>query len=339
MQFAAWTHHYLLWLIPLLLGLTVYAFRQKRHALSRFMNLDLAPQLTPGLSPTRQWLKALCRIGAVAGLVLALMQPQWGKRWQDMPRRGRDLLILLDISLSMLAEDVKPNRLERAKIDLHHLVETLRHEGGHRLGLIVFAGRARLQCPLTLDYAFFAQRLQDVQPDIMAREGTSLGEALRQALHSFGALIPSYTDIILISDGEDHQSRPLDAAQAVARQQISLHTIGVGDATDGARIPLQDDNGQGFYAAYQGQTVRTRLQPAMLREMARLTGGTFLLAGTHPIALDRLYQEKIAPKARRDIEVKPHEGWAHRYHWFVLAALLLLSVEMLAPERRRDSKG
>jgi Ca-activated chloride channel family protein len=339
MQFGAWSYRYLLGLVPVLLALYIYAFIRKRQAVATFMELALAPQLLPGLSRTRQWLKALCLVGAVGCLVLALMQPQWGKHWQDLPRRGRDLLILLDVSLSMLAEDMKPNRLERAKIDIKELVRDVQKQGGHRLGLIVFAGRARLQCPLTLDYAFFVQRLNEVRPGIVEREGTAIGEALRQALRGFGPLVPKYTDMILITDGEDHESLPLEAAQVAAEQQVSLHTMGVGDAGNGTRIPLQDAEGRRFYAQYQGQEVRSRMQPALLLEMARRTGGTFMLAGTRPIELDRIYTEEIAAKARRDIEVIPHEGFVHRYHWFVLSALLLLAVDMLLRERRVNPEG
>ncbi len=333
MQFAAWSYLYLLALVPALLALYLYAFRRKRQALSLFMELALLPRLLPGYSRVRQWLKALCFVGAVACVMLALMQPQWGKRWQDVPRRGRDLMILLDVSLSMLAEDVQPNRLAAAKAAIEKLVHVIRQEGGHRLGLIVFAGRARLQCPLMLDYTFFLQRLRQVGPDVVEREGTLIGDAIRQALHGFGPVAPDYTDMILITDGEDHESFPLEAAKAAAMQKVSLYTIGVGDAANGTRVPLRDAAGRRAYAQYQGQDVRSRMQPALLVEMARLTGGTFVPAGAGAMKLDRIYIKTIAPKSRRDIEVTSHEGFVHQYHWFVLTALGLLLTDMLMRER------
>jgi Ca-activated chloride channel family protein len=334
MRFVALPYVYLLWLVPALLVLYIYAFARKRRALAVFMDLGLVPRLVPQLSRVRQWCKALCLITAVGCLVLALMQPQWGKRWQDVPRRGRDLMILLDVSRSMLAEDVVPNRLQRAKIDIKDLVQMLHQEGGHRLGLVAFAGRASLQCPLTLDYAFFLQKLNEVGPDTIGRGGTLIGDAIRQALHSFGSLDHNYKDIILITDGEDHDSFPLEAAKAAAQQQVSIYTIGIGDPGTGTRIPVQTVAGKHAYVHYQGQEVRSRMREGLLLEIAQLTGGAYVPAGTRPIELDRIYTDNIAPKARRHIDVAARERYVNRYQWFVLAAWLLLMVEMLVGERK-----
>lgn len=338
MRFGALPYVYLLWLVPVLLALYVYAFARKRQALAVFMDLALAPRLIPSASRMRQWCKALCLIAAVGCLVLALMQPQWGKRWQDVPRRGRDLMFLLDVSRSMLADDVVPNRLERSKIDIKDLVQILHREGGHRLGLVVFAGRASLQCPLTLDYAFFLQKLNEVGPDTAGRGGTLIGDAIRQALHGFGTLDHNYKDIILITDGEDHDSFPMEAAKTAAEQQVSIYAIGIGNPSVGTRIPVQNAPGERTYVQYQGQEVRSRMQESLLLEMAQLTGGAYVPAGTRSIELDRIYTEKIAPKARRHIDVAARERFIHRYQWFVLAALVLLTTEMLVRERKSSDK-
>ena len=334
MHFAALPYLYLLWLIPALLALYIYAFGRKRQALAVFMELDLASRLLPGVSRSRQWLKALCLLGAVAALILGLTQPQWGKRWQDVPRRGRDLMILLDVSRSMLANDIAPNRLERAKIDLTDLVHALHREGGHRLGLIAFAGRASLQCPLTLDYAFFLQKLHALGPHTVDRGGTLIGDAIRQALHAFGTLEHNYKDIILITDGEDHESFPLQAAQAAAEQDVSIYAIGLGDPNTGTRIPIRTDQGQQSYVRYQGQEVHSKMQESLLLEIAQQTGGAYVPAGTRAIELDQIYTDFIAPKARRHLDVATRERLVHRYQWFVLAALILLATEMLIQERR-----
>lgn len=338
MRFAALPYLYLLWLVPALLALYIYAFGRKRQALATFINAALVPRLIPGVSRLRQWLKAFCLVGAVGCLVLALTQPQWGKRWQDVPRRGRDLIILLDVSRSMLAEDIVPNRLERAKIDIKDLVQVLHQEGGHRLGLVVFAGRASLQCPLTLDYAFFLQKLNEVGPDTVGRGGTLIGDAIRQALHGLGTLDHNYKDIILITDGEDHDSFPLEAAKAAAEQQVGIYAIGIGDPDAGTRIPMQNAQGERAYVQYQGQEVRSRLQESLLLEMAQLTGGAYVPAGTRSIELDRIYAENIAPKARRHIDVATRQRFVHRYQWFVLTALLLLTVEMLVRDRNASTE-
>lgn len=334
MRFAALPYLYLLWVLPGLLVLYIYAFERKRRALALFMDVALAPRLLTGLSRVRQWCKALCLLGAVACLVLALTQPQWGKRWQDVPRRGRDLMILLDVSRSMLAEDVVPNRLERAKIDIKDLVRVLHQEGGHRLGLVVFAGRASLQCPLTLDYAFFLQKLHEVGPDTVGRGGTLIGDAIRQALHAFGTLDLHYKDIILITDGEDHESFPLEAAKAAAAQQVSIYTIGFGDPSAGARIPVHQGQNESTYMRYQGQEVRSRMQERLLLDMAQLTGGAYVPASTRAIELDRIYTKYIAPKARRHVDVATRERFIERFQWFVLAAWVLLAIEMLVGDRK-----
>lgn len=334
MRFAAPAYLYLLWLVPALFVLYVYAFIRKRQALAVFVGLALAARLLPGVSYSRQWFKALCLVAAMGCGIVALMQPQWGKEWQNIPRRGRDIMILLDVSRSMLAEDVVPNRLERAKLDMKDLVQVIANEGGHRLGLVVFAGRASLQCPLTRDYAFFLQRLNKVGPDTVGRGGTLIGDAIRQALRGLATLAHNYKDIILITDGDDHDSFPLEAAKVAAAQQVSLYTIGLGDATTGARIPLPDAQGNRTYMQHNGQDIRSRMDANLLLEMARLTGGAYVPAGTRAIELDRIYTEKIAPKARRNLEATIGELWIHRFQWFVGTLLLLLGLEMCVRESR-----
>ena len=331
MRFAALPYVYLLWLLPVLLALYVYAFRRKRHALALFLDQALAPRLLIGVSQTRQWLKALVLVGAVGGFVIALTQPQWGKRWQDVPRRGRDLMILLDVSRSMLAEDVTPNRLERAKLDIKDLVTVLQQEGGHRLGLIAFAGRASLQCPLTHDYAFFLQQLNALGPETVGRGGTLIGDAIRQALRAFTTLEHNFKDIILITDGGDHESFPLEAAKAAAVQQVAMYTIGLGNPAAGAPIPLRTPQGQGAYVRYEGKEVHSRMRENLLIDIAHLTGGAYVPAGTHAIELDRIYTEHIAQKARRDLDVATRERFVHRFQWFLAAGVLLLAIDMLLP--------
>jgi len=265
------------------------------------------------------------------------MQPQWGQEWQEVHRQGRDIMLVLDVSRSMLAEDIIPNRLTRAKSDIKDLVQVLQKEGGHRLGLVVFAGQASLQCPLTLDYGFFLQQLNQVGPHTMTRGGTLIGDAIRKALSAFGPLANNYKDIILITDGEDHDSFPLEAAKAAAAEQVSIYTIGVGDAVSGTRVPVPGTTGQRTYVQYQGHEVLSRMQPEVLLEMARLTGGAYVPAGTRAIELDRIYTEKIAPKARRQTAMTKRERFIHRYQWFVLAGVLLLGIDMLVREGREDA--
>jgi Ca-activated chloride channel homolog len=173
-----------------------------------------------------------------------------------------------------------------------------------------------------------------VGPDAVIRGGTLIGDAIRKALNAFATLANNYKDIILITDGEDHDSFPLEAAQAAAAQQVSIYTVGVGDALTGTRIPVQDTAGHRTHVQYQGQEVRSRLQAALLLEIARITGGAYVPAGLRTIELDRIYAEKIAPKARRQTMMTRRERFIHRYQWFVLAGLLLIGIEMLVREGR-----
>lgn len=329
MRFAAWPAVYLLALLPALLLLYAHAFRRRRRALAALLARDLAPRLLPAARERRAWLSALCLIGAVACLVVALMRPEWGPGGQELPLRGRDLIVLLDVSHSMLAEDVEPNRLERAKAAVRSLVEVVQRDGGHRIGLLTFAGRADVQCPLTRDYGLLLKRLDDATPDAVARRGTSIGEAVRQAVRVFGELTPGYTDMVLISDGEDHGMLPLEAAEMLAMLQISLTTVGVGDPNRSVPIPIAHDEGASAFLIHDGEEVRSRMRSGLLVGMAEAAGGTYLNGHAGPIRLDQWYADQIAGKPRRDFEAATSRELASQYGYFVLLAIVLLVVEMV----------
>jgi Ca-activated chloride channel family protein len=333
MRFAAVSYVYLLALLPVLLAVYAYGFWRRRGSLAAFVERPLAVRLLPRIKETRRWLKALCVVGAVICLVIALMQPQWGETEEDVPRRGRDLVIMLDSSLSMLAEDVAPNRLEYAKGLLRELVEEVRAEGGHRLALVTFAGRATVQSPLTLDYGLFLERLAGADPARVRVKGTLIGDALRQTLESFGRIETGYTDLLLISDGDDHGSLPTEAAQLLADRGVTLYVVGVGDP-GGARIPLEDGNGPPSYLSYNGVEVLTRMRTDVLADMALRADGDFLAANDGSDALARLYATRIQGLPRRQLDAQSHTVAAQRFQWFIAAALVLLGVEMALRERR-----
>ncbi len=240
MRFDAFPVVWLLALVPLALLLYARAFARQRAALAAFIAEGLAPRLLPGTSARRRWGRALCLSGALACLIVALMQPHWGQGPREVPRLGRDVVVLLDVSYSMLAEDAAPNRLTRAKAAIRALAEAVQRDGGHRLALIGFAGRADVLCPLTRDYGLFLKRLEDASADGVARRGTSIGEALRQAVRALGELAPGYADLVLVSDGEDHAGLALEAAAMLGGLGLRLHTAGVGDAERDVPIPVGD---------------------------------------------------------------------------------------------------
>ena len=329
MRFAAWPAVYLLALVPGLLALFAYAFRRRRQALAAFVARDLAPRLLPVEGDRRGWPGALCLAGATGCLVLALMQPEWGAGGQELPLRGRDLIVLLDVSHSMLAEDVAPNRLAQAKAAARSLAEAVRSDGGHRIGLLTFAGRADVHCPLTRDYGLFLKRLEDATPDGVARRGTSIGDALRQAVRAFGELEPGYTDLVLISDGEDHRSLPLEAAEMLGMLDIDLTTVGVGDPNRSVPIPIAAGDDGADYLVHDGEQVRSQMRSGLLVGMAEAAGGAYVGGQAGPARLDQWYADHVAGKARREFPSVTNRELASRYGYFVLSAIVLLVLEMV----------
>jgi Ca-activated chloride channel homolog len=334
MRFAAWPAVYLLLLVPGLLLLFAFAFRRRRQALSAFVARDLAPRVLPATGDRRGWPRALCMAGAAACFVVALMQPEWGPGGQELPLRGRNLIVLLDVSHSMLAEDTPPNRLAQAKVAARSLALAVQRDGGHRLGLLTFAGRADVQCPLTRDYGLFLKRLEDASTEGVARRGTSIGEAVRKAVRAFGELAPGYTDLVLISDGEDHQSLPLEAAQMLRMLQVSLTTVGVGDPNRSVPIPIAPgDHGDG-YLVHDGEEVRSQMRSGLLVGMAEAAGGTYINGQAGRARLDHWYAEQVASKPRQEFAPATSKELAAQYGYFVLLAIGLLVLEMIMRSAR-----
>ena len=337
MRFAAWPAVYLLALVPGLLVLFAYAFRRRRQALAAFGARDLAPRQRPAESDRRGWPRAVCLAGAASSFVIALMQPEWGPGGRELPLRGRDLIVLLDVSHSMLAEDVAPNRLAQAKAAARSLALAVQRDGGHRLGLLTFAGRADVQCPLTRDYGLFLKRLEDATTDGVARRGTSIGEAVRQAVRAFGELEAGYADLVLISDGEDHESLPLEAAQMLSMLQIDLTTVGVGDPNRSVPIPLAGGDSGVHHLVHDGEEVRTRMRSGLLVGMAEAAGGAYVGGQAGPARLDQWYAEQVAGKPRREFPSVTDKELAPRYGYFVLLAIVLLVLEAIMRSARGDT--
>ena len=262
---------------------------------------------------------ALCLAAAAACLVVALMQPQWGPGGQELPLRGRDVIVLLDVSSSMLAEDVAPNRLAQAKAAARSLALAVQRDGGHRLGLLTFAGRADVQCPLTRDYGLFLKRLDDATTDSVARRGTSIGEAVRQAMRAFGELTPGFTDFVLISDGEDHRSLPLEAAQMLGMLQISLSTVGVGDPNRRVPIPLTAGADGSGHLVQNGEEVLSQMRSGLLIGMADAAGGVYLGGQAEPARLTN-GTPSTSPASRSAIfRPPPTRSW-RRSSWLFRSA-------------------
>jgi Ca-activated chloride channel family protein len=271
-------------------------------------------------------------------LILGIAGPQWGRDWQQPPAPGRDLVVVLDLSRSMLAADVLPSRQERAKQALTELSYVLQQRGGHRLGLVAFAARARLVCPLTHDYDHFrtalanldaAQPHRDLRPGPAgAASGTRIGAGLRAAVEAQDPRARGYQDILLLSDGDDPaRDNEWRAGAEEARQlEIPVHTVGLGDPNADSRIPLRADE----YQRQNGQFVLTRLHEDVLREIAGRTRGSYTPARTQALALGDLLRDRLEARGPRDEMEDALPVYRPRYAWFLAPALSLLTLDLAA---------
>jgi Ca-activated chloride channel family protein len=322
---------YLLWALPVLLGLFIYGAHRKKQLVEQFIANGLHHKLL-FINPVRnRWKKSLILIG-FGFLVISLARPAWNLQETTIKRSGRDIVFVLDVSKSMLAEDLAPNRLERAKLAIGDVVDTLQ---GDRVGLVVFAGSAAVKCPLTLDYGFFRMMLDTVSTGSIERGGTMIGDAIRTVLDQvLDSQEKQFKDIVLITDGEDHESFPMEAAKEAADQGIRLLIVGLGDEKEGKRIPITDESGRKTFLKYQGREVWTKLDGNTLRRMAKVTtGGKYLPVATGTIDLGEVYLQLIASAKQKDLEEETIEKYEEKFQVFMIIAFLLLSLEVVVSER------
>ena len=326
-----------LWLAPLPAILFYYAARKRRNALANFVDARLLPQLNPHVNGGNRVWKAIAITLTSVFLVVALARPAWNRLPQTVQQRGRDVVFLLDVSRSMLAEDLAPNRLERAKLAIMDAVDKLE---GDRVALVVFSGAAVVKCPLTLDYGFFRMALDDVSPLSVTRGGTLIGDALRKVSGSvFDSKQSQYRDVVLITDGEDHESFPVEAAKSLGELQARLIAIGLGDENVGKRIPITGPDGAMTFLQFNGREVWSKLDAETLREMVNATpGGRYLNVSTGAIDLGDVYRQLIASAERQDIESRTIDRYEEKFQVFLAVGFLLLAVEMLLRERKPRRK-
>src|SRR5262245_30017864 len=322
----------LLALVAALAGFLVWAARRRARALAEFVAAALQPTVAPDVDPRRRTLRGWLVVAAAALIVIAIAGPMWGFRWEQVKRQGIDLVVALDTSRSMLATDVKPNRLERAKLAVRDLVDEAR---GDRLGLVAFAGSAFPQCPLTLDRGAFLESLEAIQVGIIPRGGTALAAAIDTSLDAFEGKQGKNQAIVLITDGESHEG-DLDAAIAHAKERgVRIFTVGIG-TPEGELIP---GAAGGFFKDRQGQVVKSRLDEASLERIAVDTGGVYLRAAGAGLGLSGLYRDHIATLEKRELESTLERRYDLRYQFPLALAFLLLLLEPLVGERRTARGG
>jgi Ca-activated chloride channel family protein len=328
----------LFWLLPVLLSFLLWAAQARKKALAGFVAAPLLPGMLIPADPFRRTVKLVCFLAALAAIFFSLCRPAWNKKEIPVKQSGRDVVFMLDVSRSMLAEDLVPNRLERAKLAIADAIEVLQ---GDRVALVPFAGTARVSCPLTTDYAFFRMSLESTDTESVSRGSTMIGDAVRFVIEEvFDDQTSQYTDIVLITDGEDHESFPVEAARAAGERGARMIIVGLGDEAEGSRIPITDPEGRRTFLKYQGREIWTKLDAETLRRMAGVTpGGFYLPVSTGNIDLGKVYRELISTGQRREFAEKNMQGYEEKFQIFLGLALALLAMEAAIAEGRRNENG
>lgn len=321
---------YLLALVPLLWLLFILARNKRKKSIAAFGDDELVKQLMPDVSISRpRWKFILTSLG-IAALVLGVANPQIGSKYEEVKREGFELIIALDISNSMLAEDLEPNRLERAKQSISKLIDQLKSD---KIGIIVFAGQAYVQLPLTTDYAAAKLFLSTVSPDIVPTQGTAVGAAIDLAIKSFGEKQDKNRAIIVITDGENHEDDAIVQATTAAESGITVHTIGVG-SPDGVPIPVYVNGKKaGFRKDREGNTVVTKLNETMLQQVAAAGKGAYIRGNNMSSGLKTLLLE-INKMERKEFDSKMFTAYEDRFQYLLAAAVFFLLAELLLPERK-----
>ena len=323
-----WILHFL-WLLPLVALALVFYGRQRKRAMEQFADPALLIRLAGEDRRRTRFFKGLFLLTALGLMFFALAGPRWGSHFQEVHQKGVDIMILVDVSPSMLVEDVEPNRLERAR---REILDFLKVVQGDRVGLVAFSGAAFVQCPLTLDYGALEMFLGALEPDMVPVPGTDLGAAIETGISSFDSKSETDKVILLITDGEDNEDKGLECSRKAAAKGVKIFVFGIGE-TSGGPIPAGDGKG-GFKQDKNGQLILSKLEEQGLREMSAVTGGTYVRSVGGDLDLDILYFEGIKSRTKAETlksgKIKVYE---ERFPVFLLAALLFLLLEGMIRER------
>jgi Ca-activated chloride channel family protein len=315
--------------IPLLLLLVLWYFVSRRLKLKRLGDPELVKKLIPYASRRKRVIKVVLFLLGFSSLILALCNLQTGSKLTEVKREGADIIICLDVSNSMLAQDLSPNRLTRAKLALEKMIDMLE---GDRLGLVIFAGEAYVQLPITTDYSAAKMFLESIGPGMVPVQGTNLGDAIRKASESFSNDEGKNRAIILITDGENHEPDAIEAAIEADKKGIMINTIGIG-SQNGVPIPLVENGTvRGYRKDKQGQTVVTRLNADILKAIAGKANGVYVQASQADLGLGAVL-DKIGELDKAQLESKMYTDYEDQFQWFLGLALILFFIEFLISER------
>lgn len=319
---------YLLIVIPLLIVFYVVMVGKKKKAIAEFGNPELLKPLMPLLSFKRGAWKFVMLLIALMFVIVGVAGPQFGSKLQQVKKKGVELIIALDVSNSMMAQDIKPNRLEKAKMAISRMVEKLRDD---KIGLIVFAGDAYVQLPITTDYSSAKLFLSNITTDIVPVQGTAIGSAIDMAVRSFTPETETSKAIIVITDGENHQDDAVAAARAAHEKGIVVHTVGMG-LEQGAPIPERGKPGQ-FMKDGQGNVVISKLDENTLQQIAKAGEGLYVRASNSDVGLTQLLDE-VNQMEKTLMEERIYSDYAEKYQYFLLVGLFFIFVEFMILGRR-----
>lgn len=316
----------LLWLLIPLAFFLRWARRARSARQAKWVRPNLHPEIIQGFDRKREFRKDIALIMAAGSLFIALARPQWGFEWQEVKFQGVDILLAVDVSKSMLTQDVTPNRLERAKLAIRDLVEKL---NGDRLGLIAFAGEAFLACPLTTDYSGFSIALKDLSPKSVPRGGTDIGSAIRESLRVYKGAHAKDKAVIIITDGDNLEGDPLSAAKHASEEGVKVFCIGVG-TPNGELIQIMNDQGGVEYLKNdKGEYVLSRLNEPLMEDIALATQGAYIKAGAVQFGLDLIYTNYLSKQTKQEFEARKQKKYFERFQYPLAAALVLLVLETI----------
>ena len=315
--------------LPFMLLLALVYFISRKKKLKRLGDTNLVKQLTPYSSRRKRIVKLVIFLTGFSSLILALCNLQTGSKLTEVKREGADIIVCLDVSNSMLAQDLSPNRLTRAKYALEKMIDLLE---GDRLGLVIFAGEAYVQLPITTDYNAAKMFLESTGPGMVPVQGTNLAEAIKKASESFSNDEGKNRAIILITDGENHESEAIEAAAEAGKKGIMINTIGIG-SQNGVPIPLVE-NGviKGYRKDKEGQTIVTKLNAELLKTISSKANGVFVQASQADLGLNAVL-DKIGELDKAQLESKMYTDYEDQFQWFLALALVLFFIEFLISER------
>ncbi len=326
---------YLLPIVFIMVLAYIVFYKNRQNAIKKFVQAELMDSIVASVSKRKQKIKAIFVITALLFIIFSLVQPKWGYHWEDVERRGIDLVVAVDTSRSMLADDIKPNRLQAAKREINDLINVI---DGDRVGLVAFAGTAFLQCPLTLDYGAFNLFLDDINTSLIPVGGTSFGEAIKKSMSAFSSKLKKHKAIVLITDGEDHQGNAMEMARAAKEQGIVVYTVGVGKK-EGAYIKLKDGKGnETLLKDREGQVVKTRLDEVLLNKIALETGGAYTPAYGTQWGLANIYTNIIGNMEEKQLGGRKIKLYENRFQIPLFIALILITLESLIGERTTKRK-